>query len=251
MNEHGLTKPEPVILAVDSSSKLTSVAVRQGKALLRSTTSPLDEKRSDTLWSEVQRLLAGVDLEISDVDVFSVSVGPGSFTGLRVGMAAVKGFAAALSKPIISVTSLEAVAFAASPAVYVCAMVKAYRGEVYSQLFSFDDDGVPVAQDDPIVSTRERAIERVANVEVLVFAGDGAEELVAGNGPKLGEGNRAITLTNHCLAEDIAALALLKQVRGEFETAASLRACYVQPAAAEIKLSLGLLGSKIKRSMKP
>ncbi len=193
-------------------------------------------------------------MKLADVDVFSVCVGPGSFTGMRVGMAAVKGFSAAGNKPIVAVTSLEAAAFAASPAPRVCAMVNAYRGEVYSQLFSFDGDGGPVAQNDPTVSTSEKAFERVADVNELVFAGDGAQagaQAVRSNGPMGRGGNWAIKLTDHCLAEDVAALAFLKIARGQFETAESLRACYVQPAAAEIKLSLGLLGSKIKRSMKP
>jgi tRNA threonylcarbamoyladenosine biosynthesis protein TsaB len=247
------TTTEPIIFALDTSSKVTSLAVRQGIALLRSINSPMDEKRSDKLWSDVQRLLAELDLKIAAVDVFSVCVGPGSFTGLRVGMAAVKGFAAALNKPVVAVTSLEAVAFSVRPAVAVCAMVNAYRSEVYSQLFSFDGDGVPVAKNDPIVSSRDRALERGIDVNGLVFAGDGTEaggQIVVSNGLTRREGNPAIKVTDHCLAEDIATLAFLKLARGQFETAGTLRACYVQPAAAEIKLSLGLLGSKIKRSMK-
>jgi tRNA threonylcarbamoyl adenosine modification protein YeaZ len=180
--------------------------------LLRSISEPPDEKRSETLWTEVRSLLAELGMMIGDVDVFAVCVGPGGFTGLRVGMAAVKGFAAATRKPILGVTSLEGAAFAAGPALSVCAIVNAYKGEIYSQLFSFDGDGVPVARNDPMVSTLEKA--------------------------------------DHGLAEDVARLAFLKNARGHMETAESLKAVYVRRSEAEIKLSLGLLGSKIKRSMK-
>jgi|GEM_PF-242477 len=244
---------DTIILAVDSSSESTSLAVRRGTVLLRSVEAPPDEKRSDTLWSDVQRLLADLNLQIADVDIFAVCVGPGSFTGLRVGMAAVKGFAAAGHKPIAAVTSLEATALSASPARHICAMISAYRGDVYSQLFSLDEDGSPMPQNDPIVSTPEKAIERVAGLQELVLAGDGAETgraVVEGKGLIRREGRWTIKLSEHCLAEDVAALALLKVTRGQVETAESVRACYVQPAAAEIKLSLGLLGSKIKRSLK-
>lgn len=192
-------------------------------------------------------------MTLGDVDILSVCVGPGGFTGLRVGMAAVKGFAAAQNKPIIAVTSLEAVAFAASPALSLCSMVNAYKGEVYSQLFSFDADGVPVAQNDPMVSTSEKALERVADVNELVLAGDAAEagaEVVTSTALARSERKWAIRRSEHCLAEDVAGLAFLKNARGQVETAESLKACYVRPAEAEIKLSLGLLGSKIKRSMK-
>ena len=192
-------------------------------------------------------------MSIADVDVFAVCVGPGSFTGVRVGMAAVKGFSAAGNKPIVGVTSLEAVAFASGPAPFVCSMVTAYKGDVYSQLFSFDEDGVPVAQNAPMVSTFDKALERVAAVNELVLAGDGVEARVAeplSNRQQLSQHKSAIKRANHNLAEDLARLAFLKIARGEVETAESLKASYVRPAEAEIKLSLGLLGSKIKRTMK-
>ncbi|MEK6286552.1 MAG: tRNA (adenosine(37)-N6)-threonylcarbamoyltransferase complex dimerization subunit type 1 TsaB [Acidobacteriota bacterium] len=247
MNKQEFTTLDPVILALHTSSETTSVAVSQGAKLLRSIKAPPDEKRSDKLWSDVQALLVQLDLTISDVEVYSVCVGPGSFTGLRVGMAAVKGFSAANNKPIVAVTSLEAAAFAAGPAPYVCAIVNAYKGEVYSQLFSFDRDGVPAALNDPMMSSLEQAVERVADVDELVLAGGGA---AGGAGVAGRTSQRVSKQPAQCPAEDIAALAFLKNARGQVETAESLKACYVRPSEAEIKLSLGLLGSKIKRSMK-
>ena len=221
--------------------------------MLGSISKPPDEKRSETLWTEVRSLLVELGMTIVDVDVFAVCVGPGGFTGLRVGMAAVKGLAAAMSKPIHGVTSLEAAAFGAGPALSICAMVNAYKGEVYSQLFSFDGDGVPVEQNDPMVSTLEKALERVADVNELVFAGDGAEagaEVIRNIAAMRAEGKWTTKRSDHGLAEEVARLAFLKNARGHMETAESLKACYVRKAEAEIKLSLGLLGSKIKRSMK-
>lgn len=253
MTKHDFTLAEPIILALDTSSKATSLAVARGGTLLGSIGEPPGEKRSETLWTEVRSLLAELGMTIGDVDVFSVCVGPGGFTGLRVGMAAVMGFSAATDKPLVGVTSLEAAAFAASPAVSVCAMVNAYKGEVYSQLFSFDGDGVPVAQNDPMVSTLEKAIEHVAGENELVFAGDGvpsgADVIRSAAGPRA-EGKWTTNRSDHGLAEDVARLAFLKYARGEMETVERLKACYVRPSEAEIKLSLGLLGSKIKRSMK-
>lgn len=254
LTKQHFTLAEPIILALDTSSKATSLAVARGAKVLRSVSEPPDEKRSETLWTEVRSLLAELGMTIGDVDVFSVCVGPGGFTGLRVGMAAVKGFAAATNKPIIGVTSLEAAAFAASPALTVCAMVNAYKGEVYSQLFSFDGDGVPVAQNDPMVSTLEKALERVAGENELVFAGDGVPsgaEVIRSAAGSRAEGKWTTNRSDHGLAEDVARLAFLKYTRGEMETVERLKACYVRPSEAEIKLSLGLLGSKIKRSMKP
>lgn len=211
------------------------------------------EKRSETLWTEVHSLLKEASVSIHDVDCFAVCTGPGAFTGLRIGMAAAKGFSAATNKPITGVSSLEAAAAAGSPAPLVCSMVNAYKGEVYSQLFSFDDEGVPEAENDPLVSTFEEALERVGGVSDLVFAGEDAEagaEVIRGFAEVRGRQKWDIRQSSHCIAEEIARLGCLRYLRGNVETAATLKACYVRPAEAEIKLSLGLLGSKIKRSMK-
>ena len=253
MTKQDFTLAEPIILALDTSSEATSLAVARGGTLLKSIAQPPDQKRSETLWTDVRSLLAALGMSIADVDVFSVCVGPGGFTGLRIGMAAVEGFGAATNKPIIGVTSLEAAAFSASPAVSVCAMVNAYKGEVYSQLFSFDGDGIPIAQNEPMVSTLENALERVADVKELVFAGDGAEagaEATKGIAALRGEVNWSTKQSERNVAERVARLAFMKYARGGIETAGSLKACYVRQSGAEIKLSLGLLGSKIKRSMK-
>jgi tRNA threonylcarbamoyladenosine biosynthesis protein TsaB len=240
---------QPIIFALDTSSKSTGIAVMRGGLLLK-INSAIAEKRSETLWDEIESLLAEIELTIHDVDVFSVCVGPGGFTGLRVGMAAVKGFSAARKKPIVGVSSLEAAAFAAKTGLPVCSMVNAYKGEVYSQLFSFDQEGAPVAISAPMVSVVEKVIENAAGIGELIFAGDGTS-LIEQSDLERGEGKWTVKPSDNCPAEDIARLALLKYGRGDVETAESLTACYVRRAEAEIKLSQGLLGTKIKRSMKP
>ena len=253
MNKNNFTLAEPIILALDTSCKVTSFAVGRGGTLLKAISELPDQKRSETLWTEVETLLADLGMTIGDVDVFSVCIGPGGFTGLRVGMAAVKGFSAATDKPLVGITSLEGAAFAASPAPAVCAILNAYKGEVYSQLFSFNGDEMPVAKNDPMVSTIASALERVSVEKELVFAGDGAEaaeEDIRAAAESHDQVNWRTYCSDRGLAIDIARLAFLKYGRGQTETVEGLKACYVRPSEAEIKLSLGLLGTKIKRSMK-
>lgn len=219
----------------------------RGATLLRSITTPVDQTRSEKLWAEIDALLFEAGHNIRDVDVFSVCRGPGGFTGLRVGMAAMKGFAAAMNKPIAGVTSLEAAAHSAEGD-RAYALVNAYKGEVYSQLFSFDHERMPVAENEPLVSSVADALERIA-LDELTFVGDASEthaDAISGRG-KL---NWSVSRSDHCVAEDIARLAFLKYSRAQLDDAGTLKACYVRPSEAEIKLSLGLLGSKIKRSLK-
>lgn len=253
-----IDKPsEPLVLALDTSRKVTSLAIARGAELLKSIGVPGDEKRSERLWSEVEALLGSLQLTIADIDVFGVCTGPGGFTGLRIGIAAVKGFAIALSKPVAGVTSLEAAAFAAGAAPRVNAMVNAYKNEVYSQLFSIGADegsaGLPVALNDPLVSSFETALERISDLKDVVFTGDGCEtgcEVIERETRTLSHAGWVIRRPDRCVAEDIARIALIRYERGEVESAKTLKACYVRPSEAEIKLSLGLLGSKIKRSMR-
>lgn len=234
------------------------MAIASGREVVGSFVVKADETRSERLWLDIQALLDNVGLMMSDVELFGVCVGPGNFTGLRVGISAVKGFAAATGKPIAGVTSLEAAAFAAKGATAVCAMINAYKGEVYSQLFEMDERGVPVALGEPLVSTAIVALERVAQLDNVAFIGDGAIDNadvireVGRENEAAGKSNGAwrIEQATTPVADQIARLAYLRFVRGETDTVESLRACYVRPAEAEIKLSLGLLGTKIQRSIK-
>lgn len=243
------------VLALDTSSKTTSIAIARGERVIESCTSSESEARSERLWDDVQRLLDRVGANVGDVDLYAVSVGPGGFTGIRVGIAAVKGFALAAGKPIVGVTSLEAAAFEAGPSPMVAAMVNAYKSEVYTQLFSFDDDGVPVAESEPFVLTMAEAVERIKEIDDIVFAGDGAiaaEGIIKRvAGIRFGDVSGWRISFSSESAASVARLAYRKYMRGESDTPESLRACYVRQAEAEIKLSLGLLGSKIRRSISP
>lgn len=216
----------------------------------------LDEKRSEKLWLEIERFLGEAGISIDEVDLFAVCVGPGGFTGLRVGMAAAKGFAAATGKPIVGISSLEAAAASAGDAPAVLAMASAYRGEVYSQLFRCGGERGPVAENEPLVSTFRDALGRVAHLEKLAFAGDAARENahlireLAGE-IQCGESSQmpqawVIQSSGISYGDEIARLAFLRLAKGDVGSA-DVKACYVRPAEAEIKLAKGLLGSKIER----
>jgi tRNA threonylcarbamoyladenosine biosynthesis protein TsaB len=258
LNEADFTTDAPILLALDTSSKVTSIALARGREIIGSFSVRADDNRSERLWLDMQALLDEAGLTIKHVGLFGVCTGPGGFTGLRVGLAAVKGLAAATGKPAVGVTSLAATAYEARGEAPVCALLNAYKGEVYSQLFSFAE-GEPVALNAPLVSSAVEAAQRVAHLNNVVFIGDGAIEnadvVQEVGGARLREGGATkhdsdwrIQSASEPLAEKIAHLAARQSARGEVETAAGLRACYVRPAEAEIKLRLGLLGSKIKRS---
>ncbi len=98
------------ILAIDSSSTPASIAVTDGEMPIGEFTININRTHSEKLLPLVDSLLDAINLKASDIDVFAVSVGPGSFTGLRIGMSAAKLMAQTLGKPLIGVKTLEALA---------------------------------------------------------------------------------------------------------------------------------------------
>lgn len=123
----------------------------------------------------VERTVAGAGLAMADVQAVAVSIGPGSFTGLRVGLAFAKGLVFAGGLPLVAVPTLEALAFVAEapPGTTVCAALDARKREVYAALFRVDAGGRPVRL------TPDRALAPEALARELrpgcVLVGDGAE----------------------------------------------------------------------------
>ena len=223
---------------------------------MRSLNKNFDERRSEKLWITMDELLCDAGLSVHDVDLFAVCVGPGGFTGLRVGMAAAKGLAVAGRKLMIGVTSLEAAAANGVRGIPVVALVNAYKKEVYSQLFSFDGMGGLVAENEPAVSTFRVALDRVKHLQELLLVGDGAIEndeeirrLALEVGDDGNSKHRAwATRVSDSSAEAIGRLAHFRYLKGDAREPEHIAACYVRPAEAEIKLAQGLLGSKIAQS---
>ncbi len=125
------------VLAFDTSTALTCVAVARDGQLLAQASEPVAERHAQTLLPRVQQCLAEAGMALSDIDLFVVGVGPGSFTGVRVGLATAKGFALATGKPLRGVESL---ALLARPALaeprLVAPLLDAHKGEVFAALYS-------------------------------------------------------------------------------------------------------------------
>jgi tRNA threonylcarbamoyladenosine biosynthesis protein TsaB len=157
------------ILAVDTTTARGSLAVVTEEGVAAQSRSTSREGHSRWLFEAVDAALEELGLEAGELDAFAVTVGPGSFTGLRVGMSSVQGLALATGRPCVGVASLDILGRAAAGrAETVVALVDAQRGEVYAGVF--DREG------------RRRGEHRVGRVEALVadlegdvaFVGDGA-----------------------------------------------------------------------------
>ena len=120
-------------LAIDTSNKIASVSVFEDNNLLNEKFSDDQKTHSEKLLPIIDELLKEEKLSIKDIDMFIVAVGPGSFTGIRIGVSTVKGMAQALDKKVISVTSLEGLIEMANGE-NVCAIINARHGNIYAQI---------------------------------------------------------------------------------------------------------------------
>lgn len=121
------------LLAVDTSNKVASVAIFEDNKFLGEKITDDQKTHSEKFLPIIDELLKELNLNIKDIDMFAVSVGPGSFTGIRIGVATIKGMAQALNKKVIGVTSLEALIEMAESE-NVCAIINAKHGNVYVQI---------------------------------------------------------------------------------------------------------------------
>ncbi len=159
-----------VTLAVTSSTAVVGVAVAAGADLLAQIQTETDRRHAEELTPMLAKVLATADRSLSEVEQFAVDVGPGRFTGLRVGLATIRALALATDRPVVPVSSLQLLAsqFAGRHSGSVWAVIDARRNEVFQQRFH---DGVAVG--DPTVGSPESLGALVGNQDIVV--GDGAD----------------------------------------------------------------------------
>ena len=165
-----------LILAFESSAKPASVALMKDGELLSQYFQCSALTHSRTLLPMAEDLLKNAELSVADIDLFAVAHGPGSFTGIRIGVSAVKGLAWAAEKPCVGVSTLEAMAWnGVTHGGIVCPVMDARRSQVYNALFEIRDGRPARLTEDRPISLPELAEEvRALNAPVFLV-GDGTE----------------------------------------------------------------------------
>lgn len=225
------------LLAIDTSGHALSAAIAEhldirDMHILGSFGSDTGKNHSLELLPLLKDLLDHKKLTLADMDAFAVTIGPGSFTGLRIGLATVKAWAQALNKPIIGVSSLDAMAKCAGSAGFTAPIFDARRNEVYTALYR---GGKRLSQDRAIAPD-SLAAELVQLHEPVVFAGDGLKHYRKVFEEILGE---RFCLPQHgntlFMAESAALIACAKYINNEFTDVAALTPVYLRLSEAEEK----------------
>lgn len=162
------------LLALDSSGLVASVAVVEDENLVGEFTMNYKKTHSQTLLPMLDEMAKIIELDLSEIDAIAVAGGPGSFTGLRIGSATAKGLALALSKPIIQIPTVDALAYnLCGHRDIVCPLMDARRNQTYTGLYQFDGSRMKVIKEQCALDIKEIIAEINDIGKPAVFLGDG------------------------------------------------------------------------------
>ena len=223
------------ILAVDTAAKSCSAAVIDGDRLLAELTAVKDQTHSRHLLKIIDTVIGMAGLKVAQLDGFAVSIGPGSFTGLRIGISSIKGLAFSLNKPLVGVSSLEALAFQCNPYPYlICPVLDARKQEVYYCRYR-SKNGLLVK--DGIEQVAPPADALCGIREPCLFAGDGARLYRKLIQAELGELAHFVAGSQHIIrASAVAWLSLSRFKRRETDDVQVLVPQYIRKSEAELKI---------------
>ena len=223
------------ILAFDGTAKAASVAVTEGERILAHHTIDNGLTQSELLLPMAEDMLKGLKLSFSDIELFATSVGPGSFTGVRIGVSLIKGLAFGRDIPCVGVSTIEALAenLAGLRGIIVPCM-DARRGQVYSATFRCDGEAFTRLTEDRAIALSELGEElKVFENENIYICGDGykvARTALLSYGVKLCNTPELLILEN---AASVARVANRMYERGEAVSDAELSPVYLRMPQAE------------------
>lgn len=222
-----------IIVGMDTSSVNATVAVMSDKKLIGEYLVSNDRTHSQIIMPLLEDLLKKCGLKISDADVFATAIGPGSFTGVRIGMASVKTLAQMCEKPVIGISSLESLSYNCSFFDgTICPIIDARHKEVYNALF---ENGKRLCHDRII--GLDMLLEELGDRKV-VFCGDGAvayRDIIEEKNP----GNWQIAPVSVCMqkASSLCQAAYDRAVREDYDNLYSLVPLYLRQSQAERELA--------------
>lgn len=225
------------ILALDTSTMMASCAVMDEERVLGEFSLSQEMSHSESLVPMIDEILVGLNLKISDIDLYAVAIGPGSFTGLRIGVATVKAFAHMFDKPIIGVSTLEGLAFNLPYNDIVVPMIDARRNRVYTGIYSWEGGNLKTIMEPDAIEIDTLLEKLDQNYDKIVVNGDGAKLHWDKIEERLMEKVSYSTIgLNYCKASSIGELAWIKYNYRDIDDYYTLVPDYLRKSQAEREL---------------
>ena len=219
-------------LAFDTSSKTVSVALLRDRAVLYNTILHREQNHSEVLLPAIDEACRLSNVRVQDIDLFAATMGPGSFTGLRIGVGTLKGLMLATGKPAAGVSSLAALALnVEEPDAVIGSMMDAGRGQIYLAYYRYGKDGVlhPVGEQQ---AQDPRSVEDLFP-EPVIYVGDGAIRYAGLIRPLSTKKNKMASVKQQFIsAAAVGRLALEKYFREDLLDAARCTPLYLRSVDA-------------------
>jgi tRNA threonylcarbamoyladenosine biosynthesis protein TsaB len=223
------------VLALDTATEIGAIALVEEDRLLAEIRLRVEKNHSQNLWRTIRFLLAETGWGLEQIDLWAVSTGPGSFTGVRIGLATVKGLAWVTQKPVIGVSTLEVLAWSVTPTPYlICPILDARRQEVYYAFYRSTPAGSVLMVREPGHLKPLALVQEIQ--EPVVFLGNGVRRYQEILRDRLGP--RALLPDVWSHPRSGFALAAIAQKRfhlGEGRSAREVSPLYLRPADAVLK----------------
>lgn len=222
------------LLAIETSTMVGGVAIMEDDTLIAESRINVKVMHSERIMGAIDHILIQSGMKIDDIDVFAIAIGPGSFTGLRVGLSTVKGLVYATGKMLVSVATLESFAWNMPFSKYqVCPLLDARKKEVYAGIFRWNVNGFVKVMN-----------EQTIKIDVLlsgineptIFLGEGS--IIYKDSIKAWLNDSAIFGNPQDMVPspaNVAYIGMIKAKKGDFEDPIKLVPLYIRKSEAEIK----------------
>tara|TARA_B100000315_G_scaffold126052_1_gene115824 strand:+ start:16075 stop:16755 length:681 start_codon:yes stop_codon:yes gene_type:complete len=224
------------ILGIDTSSPKGSIAITLKNKIISEKAISGNTSYSKNLFFIIDSILQDTNLSISQIDAFAVSIGPGSFTGLRVGLSSVLGFSLAQTKPVVSVETLLAMAHTIPfTNNIICPIIDARKGELYTSFFQYNENGQICRLGEDRTVKPDLLLNEIN--KTTLFFGSGVDAY----GRLLCEKLKNLAVfdngSSNTTAASVAKLAFEKTKKGEKTDSAQLKPKYVRRSEAEMNFN--------------
>jgi tRNA threonylcarbamoyladenosine biosynthesis protein TsaB len=229
-----------LVLGIDSATPVSTVALADSEKLVAEIFYNTQKTHSERLMPMIDNMLKEVHLQITDIDGFAVAIGPGSFTGLRIGLATIKGLAHVLQKPLVGIPTLDGLAYnVQGVSGIICPILNARKNEVYTALYNGKTmdlltEYLAVSPEKLLEIVRETMGE---TYEDVIMLGDGVPLFKEFFMEKLGERLKFVSAASNLpRAAQIAQLGVEKLKNGKEDSLMNLKPYYIRKSEAEVRI---------------
>lgn len=207
-----------IILAISTSSSNASVSLLEDDKLIKELNISDQRTHSEKLMPLIEELFKTTNLQLSQVNLIACDIGPGSFTGIRIGVASVKAMAEAKEIPVVGVSSLEALAYNVRGFDYICSIIDAKNNQVYSAIFNKNYELIS----DYFADNINNLTSIFKQYKNMAYVGDGLKLL-----------NNSFEFDNNIYSRNVGLAGYKKFSQGLYTDADNLSVMYLRPSQAE------------------